>query len=100
MSETDTSTINKKTILSSLGDDFRPDWGLEVINAPKAWSKTKGKGVKIAVIDTGIDTNHPDLKDTIKETMDAINQVIHVTDEYGHGTHVAGLIAGKHTGVA
>lgn len=39
--------------------------GIELIQAPKIWRETKGEGVKIAVLDTGCDINHPDLKDRI-----------------------------------
>lgn len=89
----------KKEILDSI-DINVIDWGLNVINAPSFWNKTMGEGVKVAVIDTGIDTTHPDLKHAIKKTIDLRNHTGNVEDEFGHGTHVAGLIAGLHTGVA
>ena len=76
------------------------DWGLDMINAPSVWDKTMGEGIKVAIIDTGIDVTHPDLKNNIKATIDLKNHTKSVNDEYGHGTHVAGLIAGLHTGVA
>ena len=93
--------LNKTIIIDELDDDFDIDWGVRIINAPKLWKHTKGEGVKVAVIDTGIDMNHPDLKDKIKGTINIFDKTTRdVTDVYGHGTHVAGLIAGELTGVA
>lgn len=62
------------------------------------WTHTKGENVKVAIIDTGIDMNHPDLK--YSYGIDMFVKSNDVNDLYGHGTHVAGLIAGKHTGMA
>ncbi|PWK88218.1 subtilisin family serine protease [Lentzea atacamensis] len=65
------------------------------IKAQKAWQRGHtAKGVKVAVLDTGVDQNHPDLKGRIKATKDFTEQD-DVTDEHGHGTHVAGIIAGS-----
>lgn len=76
------------------------NWGLKAINADKVWSITEGDGVKIAVMDTGVDVYHPDLQHAIKATINMHTKTLDVTDEYGHGTSVAGLLAGKNTGVA
>ena len=76
------------------------DWCLDAIGAPKVWDKTKGEGVKIALIDTGVDASHPDLKDKIKYNFNAIDRSYNVTDEMGHGTMTAGLLVGEKTGVA
>jgi subtilisin family serine protease len=89
---------NKVEIIDTLPEGI--DWGLEMINAPKAWELTKGEGVKVAVIDTGIDASHPDLSDNIKSVINMQTKTRDAVDDYGHGTHVAGLIAGKNTGVA
>lgn len=71
--------------------------GVEMIQAPLIWSKTKGKGIKIAVLDTGCDVNHPDLKERIvggrNFTDDDGSDPDIYTDYNGHGTHVAGTIA-------
>ncbi|KJJ40719.1 serine protease [Bacillus subtilis] len=72
--------------------------GIKVIKAPEMWSKgVKGKNVKIAVLDTGCDTSHPDLKSQIiggkNFTDDDGGKEDTVSDYNGHGTHVAGTIA-------
>lgn len=75
------------------------DYGVKLINAPKVWKETKGEGVKIAIIDTGIDPNHPDLKWNIKVGYNFIKQNDKFNDDHGHGTHVAGIIAGIDNGI-
>lgn len=52
-----------------------------------------GKGIVVAVIDTGCKTNHEDLKNNIAGTYNATNGTKKVTDDDGHGTHVSGIIA-------
>ncbi|WP_326656948.1 S8 family serine peptidase [Streptomyces sp. NBC_00385] len=65
------------------------------INAPQAWAEGyDGKGIKVAVLDTGIDADHPDVKDRILETRSFVPGE-EVDDKNGHGTHVASTIAGS-----
>ena len=71
---------------------------IQEIKAPELWSSGfKGKGITIAVLDTGCDTEHPDLKDQIiggkNFTDDDDGDAENVKDYNGHGTHVAGTIA-------
>ncbi|MEH7336349.1 S8 family peptidase [Neobacillus drentensis] len=71
--------------------------GVEMIQSPKVWEKTKGKGITIAILDTGCDLTHPDLKQRIIggcnfTNDDKGNKTIY-KDYNGHGTHVAGTIA-------
>ncbi|TWD96471.1 major intracellular serine protease [Neobacillus bataviensis] len=71
--------------------------GVEMIQAPKVWEKTKGKGMTIAILDTGCDLTHPDLKDRIIGGRNFTNDDNGNKDVYrdynGHGTHVAGTMA-------
>ena len=71
--------------------------GVEMIQAPKVWDKTKGKGMTIAILDTGCDLTHPDLKERIIGGRNFTNDDNGNQDVYrdynGHGTHVAGTIA-------
>ncbi|MGW4644172.1 S8 family serine peptidase [Sphaerisporangium sp. NPDC004334] len=68
------------------------------VHAPEVWAAgNTGTGVKVAVLDTGVDAAHPDLKDRITGTATFVPGQ-DVTDRNGHGTHVASTIAG--TGAA
>ncbi|MEH7355192.1 S8 family serine peptidase [Neobacillus drentensis] len=74
------------------------DQSVPQIGAPTAWeSGFTGKGVKVAVLDSGIDPNHPDLVNQIDETKSFVPGET-VEDAYGHGTHVASTVLG--TGAA
>lgn len=81
--------------------DERP-YGIDQIKAPEIWDKAeKGKGVVVAILDTGIDTTHPDLKDRIigGRNFTLEGRLDDITDRNGHGTHVAGTIAGSENGI-
>ncbi len=67
-------------------------WGVNKVNAYEAWNNTQGEGVRVAIIDTGIDYNHPDLKPNYKGGYNAVKQNNDPLDDQGHGTHVAGTI--------
>ncbi|MBC7398183.1 MAG: S8 family serine peptidase [Bdellovibrionales bacterium] len=63
------------------------------INPKGAWAITEGsRGVKVAILDTGIEATHPDLADRVVTGYDFINHTDKVKDTHGHGTHVSGII--------
>jgi serine protease len=81
---------------------FSKQWGLDQIHAPGAWARgARGKGVTIAILDSGVDLHHPDLKAKILPGTDFVKSGDGFTgpgcsgaqDENGHGTHVAGIAA-------
>jgi major intracellular serine protease len=92
-----TSISSKLNILET--SEKIPD-NIKIIRANEMWEKSKkGKGVVVAVIDTGCDVNHPDLQDAIVggyNFTDDDNGNPDIYHDYnGHGTHVAGIIAAR-----
>jgi subtilisin len=69
-------------------------WGVVRVQAPQAWAKSKGAGVSVCVIDTGIDRTHADLKANIKGGTNIVAKNDDFNDDNGHGSHVSGTIAG------
>ncbi|MFB2834580.1 S8 family peptidase [Floridanema evergladense] len=73
--------------------DYTKQWNLRSINVESAWEETKGAGMTVAVIDTGV-TVVPDLEQTkFVKGYDFVNDKEDATDDNGHGTHVAGTVA-------
>lgn len=80
-------------------------WGVKHIGTPNVWKYAKGKNVHVAVIDTGANYSHPDLKSTLGDGFNALHPHLPPHDDNGHGTHIAGTIAAHNeqsgmTGVA
>lgn len=80
---------------------FSEQWNLKQIGAEKAWDKATGKGVVVAVIDTGVAFENDEKCYQAKDFSgtafvpgyDFVNNDEHPNDDHGHGTHVAGTIA-------
>ncbi|GAB7034600.1 type VII secretion-associated serine protease mycosin [Streptomyces sp. NPDC021749] len=72
------------------------EWGLQAVHAQQAWRTTKGEGVTVAVLDTGVDANHPDLRDQVLPEKDLVGFGAGPGDAAWarHGTGMASVIAG------
>ena len=75
------------------------------VDAVEAWTQSTGKGVKVAIVDTGVSNDHEDISEKVVARANFSDWKIvnpEDYDKYGHGTHVAGIVAAKHnsTGVA
>jgi len=76
---------------AAAGDTEIP-WGVKRVNAAGVWKTSAGEGIKVAVIDTGMDYTHPDLAANYAGGYNAITPGAEPLDDQGHGTHVAGTI--------
>jgi len=85
------------------------DWGVDDVDAEEVWGGAEdavdvipgnvaGQGVKVAIIDTGIDYTHPDLDDVYAGGYDFVANDNDPKDENGHGTHCAGIVAAEDNG--
>lgn len=83
-------------ILAAVDPMFKDQWALQAkpgIDIESAWKVSTGSNqVRVAVIDTGVDTQHPDLKGRVVAGYDFIDNSPKVYDDHGHGSHCSGII--------
>ncbi len=68
-------------------------WHLPKIQAPTAWDTSKGDGITVAVLDTGVDAAHPDLAANLVPGRNVVSGTADTSDINGHGTWVSGVVA-------
>ena len=84
----------------TLDTELDNSWGVKRIGAGTVHdSGNKGSGVNVAILDTGIDYNHPDLDANYQGGYDYVNDDDNPMDDNGHGTHCAGIVAAEDNGV-
>jgi subtilisin family serine protease len=94
-------SAEREILVSAL--DWIPDdtywlqqWGLRLAGFPEAWSVTRGSSrTVVAVVDTGVDPTQPDLRGALVPGYDLVNSDADPSDDEGHGTAVAGVIAAR-----
>jgi subtilisin family serine protease len=97
-----TGAVGRRTWAARAGAGNDVPWNLEAVGAPVAWESTTGAGIAVAVVDTGVDARHPALAGRVLVALDCVGadgdparcRVGGDTDHDGHGTHVAGIVAG------
>jgi subtilisin family serine protease len=93
--------VEPEVLLQAAGvspnDVLWPDqWGPKRVHAPAAWETTRGSaGVVVAVLDTGVDAGHADLRGFLVPGFDVVNNDVTASDDNGHGTAAAGVIAAR-----
>lgn len=92
-------------VASETSNSLRPttSWGLDRLDGTMDGvykSAGTGQGVRIYIVDTGVDANHPELLGRVAAGYDAFGEGLEQKDCNGHGTHIAGVAAGSNYGVA
>src|SRR2546423_5039579 len=79
---------------------FKDQWSLSRIGAEAAWGRTTGAGIRVGIVDTGVDLNHEDLAGKVVESTSCVGSdgdpakcKGSAQDDQGHGTHVSGIAA-------
>jgi len=101
--DTTSVTVDHTSKLLSNDPYFGIQWPLREMDASLTWDVSTGSGIVVAVVDTGVQPDHPDLVDNLLPGVDLSTSPAAMSDTHGHGTHVAGIVAatrGNNIGVA
>lgn len=108
LSDTEINDLKKDKNVTSIEEDSKifavqdtetTDWGITKVGAEKSWtSGYTGAGVNIAIIDTGVNSSHPDLVGAIAGGVSEVSYTSSYQDDNGHGTHCAGIVGARQNG--
>jgi len=84
--------VKRKELVTILQVSQIPGWQISALKVSETWKKTKGEGVTVAVIDTGCDLDHCDLRDNLLEGYNVLSPKQKPEDDNDHGTSVTGCI--------
>lgn len=93
----------EETIFKTMTTQTGVTWGLDLVDGTSDGNYTyinDGAGIRIYIVDTGVDAAHPEFGGRVIDGFDAFGQNLDQTDCNGHGTHVAGIAAGSIFGVS
>jgi subtilisin family serine protease len=99
--EASVTAVERETIVDGLDTvpndpGWNAQWGLRAVGFPRAWDTTRGSDkIVVAVLDTGVDGSHPDLKGALAPGFDFVNLDTDPSDDHGHGTAAAGIVAAR-----
>ena len=82
----------REDVISIQDAQQKAGWEITAFDLPRAWQHTRGEGVKIAVLDTGCDLEHPDLADNLLPGVNYVKFGEPPIDDCGHGSHVTGIL--------
>src|SRR5437016_8483587 len=74
-------------------------YGITMVHAPDMWNVTRGEGINVAIVDTGIDYTHPELKGIFQGGYNVYTRTNDPKDDEGHGTHVSGIVAAANNNI-
>jgi major intracellular serine protease len=84
--------VTRENIITIQEAEQKVGWNITAFDLPKLWNHSQGEGVTIAIIDTGCDLSHPDLKENLLPGRNFISPNKDPEDDNQHGTHVAGIV--------
>lgn len=87
--------FSRQEVISIQESKQKFGWGITAFNLPEIWKQTQGENVTVAVLDTGCDLTHPDLKNNLLKGFNCIHKNSEPSDDNGHGTHVTGIICAE-----
>ncbi|HWP83393.1 MAG TPA: S8 family serine peptidase [Bacteroidota bacterium] len=91
-------TVSLKGTGFTLHEGEMTPWGVDAVKAPQVWNESTGRAVRVAVLDTGIDSLHWELDGRYRRGFNFVARNDKPWDGHGHGTHVSGTIAAELNG--